>query len=321
MSRLALAMAGPVAERQFAGSELPLITDFAGPTAQQVLSGVEVLITSWGCPTIDETVLAAAPALKAVVHAAGSVRAIAGDAVWQRDIPVCSMADLNALPVAEYVIAMILLENKRVLPLIDEFRRTRAVPGESWYEPDVGNYRRRVGLISASRVGRRVAELLQPYDLEVLITDPYATADQIAALGARKVELTELLASCPVVSLHTPLLPETVGMIGKEELAALQDGAVLINTARGRIVDHDALIAELESGRIRAVLDVTDPEPPPPDSRLWELPNVVLSPHLAGSKGNELCRMADAALAEADRVITGETLRFRVPPERRHLYA
>jgi phosphoglycerate dehydrogenase-like enzyme len=282
---------------------------------------VEILITSWGCPLIDETVLAHAPRLRAIVHAAGTVRGIAGDAVWQRDISVSSMADLNALPVAEFVVAMILLENKRVLPVMTEFRRTRAVPGESWYEPDVGNYQRRVGLISASRVGRRVAELLRPYDLEVLIADPFTTAEEIAALGARKVELGELLATSDVVSLHTPLLPETVGMIGKDELAAMPDNGVLINTARGKIIDHEALIIELESGRIRAVLDVTDPEPPPPDSRLWELPNVVLSPHLAGSKGNELRRMAAGALAEVDRLIAGRPLRHRVPPEARELLA
>jgi phosphoglycerate dehydrogenase-like enzyme len=110
-------------------------------------------------------------------------------------------------------------------------------------------------------------------------------------------------------------------MIGAEQLARLADGSTLINTARGRIVDHEALIAELRSRRIRAVLDVTDPEPLPDDSPLWDLPNAILSPHLAGSKGGELRRMADGAIGEVNRIVAGQPLRHRVPPERRDLLA
>ncbi len=329
---VALAMAAPVAARQFRESEWerlravcrphqPVITDFTDDAARTALADAEVLITSWGCPSVDDRVLAVAPRLRAIVHAAGTVRTVAGDAVWERGISVSSMADLNGLPVAEYTVAMILLENKRVLPVIDEFRRTRRPPGEEWYEPDAGNFHRRVGLLSASRIGRRVAELLRPFDLEVLIADPFCSAAEIERLGGRKVDPAELFATADVVSVHTPLLPETVGLVGTELLAGLRDGATLINTARGRIIDHEAMIAELCSGRIRAVLDVTDPEPLPADSPLWDLPNVVLSPHLAGSKGAEVRRMANGAIDELIRVLGGEPLRFRVPPEQRDVVA
>ena len=327
-----LAMAAPVAARQFRPAEWErlrsvgrpwpqVITDFAGAEASTALADAEVLITSWGCPTVDEQVLALAPRLRAIVHAAGTVRRIAGDAVWDRGISVSSMADLNGLPVAEYALAMILLENKRVLPLMQEFRRTRQVPGEEWYEPDAGNFGRRVGLLSASRIGRRVAELLRPFDLEVMIADPFCSAQEIQALGGRKVDPSELFATADVVSVHTPLLPETVGLVDGALLASMRDGSTLINTARGRIVDHEALTREVRTGRIRAVLDVTDPEPLPADSPLWELPNVVLSPHLAGSKGAEVRRMANGAIDEVGRVLAGEPLRFRVPPERRDVVA
>jgi phosphoglycerate dehydrogenase-like enzyme len=329
--RVALAMREAVADRQFGNGELDalsdqvdlvpgVITGFDDPAALTGLAEVDILLTSWGCPTIDERVLQHAPGLRAVVHAAGSVKTIAGDAVWAHDIPVSSMADLNALPVAEYVLAMILLENKRVLPVMSEHRRTRRFPDESVYA-GAGNYRKRVGLISASKVGRRVAELLQPFDLDVVIADPYCSAAEIEALGATKIELDELFTTSDIVSLHAPLLPGTIGMITGELLGRMPDGSTFINTARGKIVDHDALIEEAARGRIRVILDVTDPEPLPEDSPLWDLPNVVLTPHCAGSKGAELDRMADGAIAEINRIAAGEAPRFRVPPERRHLLA
>lgn len=330
-ARVALAMSPAVAERQFGHGQLArladhievrpgVITDFGLPDAAEAVAGIDILLTSWGCPTIDDRVLNLAPRLKAVVHAAGTVKAMVSDAVWDRDILVCSMAELNAQPVAEFVLAMILLENKRVLPIMAEHQRTRRFPEEPVYA-GAGNYRKRVGLISASKVGRRVAELLRPFDLDVVIADPYCPAAEIEKLGATKIELEELFASSDIVSLHAPLLPQTVGMITGELLGRIQPGSTFINTARGKIVDHDALITVARTGLIRVLLDVTDPEPLPADSPLWDLPNVVLTPHLAGSKGDELDRMADGAISEINRIVAGEQPRFRVPPERRDLLA
>lgn len=329
--RVVLAMSPDWARRQFQESERSrlveiadladaVLTDYHTDQARTVLADVEVVITSWGAPRMDAEALAAAPKLRAIVHAAGSVRFLASDEVWDAGITVSSMADLNGLPVAEYTLAMILLENKRAFPVSAEFNRTRQRPGEDWYQ-GVGNYGKRVGLISASRIGRRVAELLRPFDLDVVMNDPFCDAEQIAALGATKIELDELFATSDIISLHTPLLPETVGMIGADLLAKIPAGATLINTSRGKIIDHDALIGELRDGRFRAVLDVTDPEPLPTDSPLWDLPNVVLTPHLAGSKGEEVRRMANGAIDELERVVTGRPLRFRVPPERRQIVA
>jgi phosphoglycerate dehydrogenase-like enzyme len=324
-------MAEEWAQRQFQDRErsrlrevadLPdvVLTDYRSDRARAVLADAEVVITSWGAPRMDAETLAAAPKLRAIVHAAGSVRFLASDEVWDAGISVSSMADLNGLPVAEYTLAMILLENKRVAPITAEFNQSRRRPAEDWYE-GTGNYGRRVGLISASRIGRRVAELLRPFDLEVVIADPYCSFEEIAELGATKVELPELFATSAVISLHTPLLPETIGMIGADLLRTIPAGATLINTARGKIIDHEALIAELSDGRFRAVLDVTDPEPPEPDSPLWDLPNVLLTPHLAGSKGDEVRRMAAGAIEELGRVLNGRPLLFQVPPERRNIVA
>ena len=176
----------------------------------------------------------------------------------------------------------------------------------------MGNFRTTVGIIGASRVGRLVLELLRPFDFTVLLATPELSAEQAQDLGARLVSLGELMSQSRIVSLHAPLLPETIGMLGRAQLASMPDGAVLINTARGALVDHDALRDEVLRGRISAVLDVTDPEPLPTGDPLYGLPNVTLTPHIAGSMGNELARLGAAAVAEIERLATGQPPLFPV---------
>ncbi|MFI6743169.1 hydroxyacid dehydrogenase [Nonomuraea sp. NPDC050451] len=228
-----------------------------------------------------------------------------------------SAADANAVPVAEYTLAVILLANKAVPALAREYRAGRAAMGlidliEEF--PGIGNYGKTVGLVGASRIGRRVAELLRPFDLEVLVSDPYLDETGAAALGARRVALDELFRACDVVSLHAPATQQTLGMVTAAHLAAMRPGATLVNTARGSLVDQDALVAELRRGRIWAVLDVTEPEITPPGSPLWDLPNVILTPHVAGSLGTELVRLGSHAVDEVARVLAGMPLRHAVDP-------
>ncbi|MEV7399516.1 hydroxyacid dehydrogenase [Streptomyces sp. NPDC091267] len=281
--------------------------DLADPTPEvaAALAEAEVLFTCWGATPLTAPVLAAAPRLRAVVHAAGSVKHHITDACWERGITVTSAAGANALPVAEFTLAAILFAGKRVLHSADRYRALRAE--HDWLSEldGSGNYRRTVGIVGASRIGRRVMELLRPFDLDVLLYDPYVGADEAALLGARLSTLDELCASSSVVSVHAPQLPETHHLIGAAQLSAMPAGATLINTARGSLVDEDALLPELTSGRLHAVLDVTDPDPPRALSPLYDLPNVLLTPHVAGSLGNELHRMADQALDELERFASG----------------
>ncbi|MFD7258180.1 hydroxyacid dehydrogenase [Streptomyces sp. NPDC059874] len=280
--------------------------DFGRPEVGAALAEAEILFTFWGAPAVDADVLAAAPRLKAVVHAAGSVKHFVTDACWERGIIVSSAAQANSLPVAEYTVAMVLLSNKRVLQLRDEYRSVRGLQ-HAWHlrYGHAGNYRRTVGIVGASRIGRRVIELLRPYDLEPVLYDPYVSEEQARALGVRGVGLDELCRISDVVSLHAPALPETRSMIDRRRLALMRDGATLINTARGSLVDPAALTRELATGRIQAVIDVTEPEVLPADSPLYDLPNVLLTPHIAGSLGNELHRMADSAVEEIIRYAAG----------------
>ncbi|MFE9459525.1 hydroxyacid dehydrogenase [Streptomyces californicus] len=275
-----------------------VLDDFTTPAARRTLASTQLIVSGWGCPPIDADTLAAAPRLRAVVHAAGSVKHHITPACWERGIQVASAAWANALPVAEYTVAAVLSTNKRLLRIREDYR-TRRSPHDwqSTYE-QAGNYRRTVGILGASLIGRRVLELLRPYDLDLLLHDPYVEPAEAARLGARSATLDELCAAADVVSVHAPELPETRHLIDGRRLALMRDDSTLINTARGSLVDQDALTAELLSGRLNAVIDVTVPEVLPPTSPLYDLPNLVLTPHIAGSLGGELHRMAAAAVDE-----------------------
>ena len=295
-----------------------VVDDFSAPAAATALREAEVIVSSWGCPPLDETVLASAPMLRAVIHAAGSVKQLITEACWQRGIQVSSAAWANSLPVAEYTVAAVLFANKQVLRLRAHYREHRTEHRWPADLDSVGNYHRTVGIIGASRTGRRVLELLRPYDLSLLVHDPYLDAAQAPALGARAVGLDELFAASDVVSIHAPELPETHHLVDARRLALMRDGVTLVNTARGSLVDHDALTAELVSGRLNAVLDVTVPEVLPLDSPLYDLPNVLLTPHVAGSLGGELHRLAAAAADELARYAEGLPFAHPVLPEDRH---
>ncbi|MCL8014954.1 hydroxyacid dehydrogenase [Streptomyces sp. AS02] len=281
-----------------------VVRDFADPAHANVLAEAEVLITGWGAPHIGAEVMAAAPRLRAVLHAGGSVRSMIGEAGWERGLAVSSAVAANALPVAEYTLAMILLAGKDTFALRERYRTRPAYPTPE-ETARTGNLGRRIGVIGASRVGRRLLELLRPFDLSVSLYDPYVDAAEAKALGASPMPLEDLLRTSDIISLHAPDTPETYRMLDRERLALIPDGGVLINTSRGALVDPDALTDELVGGRIGAILDVTEPEPLPVESPLHHLPNVFLTPHIAGSLGNELERLGRTVVAELELLVAG----------------
>ncbi|MFI6350129.1 hydroxyacid dehydrogenase [Streptomyces sp. NPDC050560] len=275
--------------------------------SRAALASAEILIGGWAAPVIRAEHLPHTARLRAVVYAGGVAATLLEEpAVFAaRGVVAANARAANAVPVAEYTLAMILLAGKGALTAGRLYRRFRYLPDRTNPVPHGGNYRGTVGIVGASTVGRAVLGLLRPFDLDVLLYDPTLTAEQATALGARLVPLPELMAHSQVVSLHQPLTPETRGQIGAELLALMPRGATLLNTARGAVVDEDALLAELRTGRIDAVLDVTEPEPPARDSELWTMSNVVLTPHLAGSMGGELRRIGQSVADEVERYAAG----------------
>lgn len=287
--------------------EAPWTDSLEDPAFAGHLAEVEILLTSWGVPRLDAPALARMPNLRAVFHCAGTVRSFVTPELWERGILVTNGAEANAIPVAEFTFASIVLAGKKAHVLANDARMHREDWGYATARGELGNIGRVIGVIGFSRIGRRVVRLVQQLqDVTCLVSDPHADPAAVAAAGGKLVSLHELLASSDIVTVHAPALPETRHMIGAAELQAMKDHATLINTARGSLVDTKALEAECATGRIQALLDVTEPEPLPADSILYDLPNVEITPHIAGSLGTETRRMSDAALNDLERYLTGQ---------------
>ncbi|MGW0226766.1 hydroxyacid dehydrogenase [Actinopolymorpha singaporensis] len=304
----------PAAERLLAGAARVRWAE--GPPGDWdlpgLLDGAVACLTGWGTPPITEQVLANSPDLRLVAHTAGSIRALVPqDAVGAR-LTVCQSAGLIADSVAELVISQI-LSALRDLPALDAGLRA----GQDWSalrERYPGRLlgARTVGVVGASRTGRAVIGLLRAFRARVLVADPLLTAAEADELGVTPVELDDLLRGSDVVTLHAPLLPQTQGLLGARELSLLADGALLVNAARGGLVDGDALVAELRSGRIRAALDVFPTEPLAPDSPWRQLPNATLSPHTAGHTVDSHARQGQAMVEDVVRFLRDEPLRYAV---------
>lgn len=280
------------------------VTDFGDPAAAETLAHTEVLFGHWGCPTLTPAALEAMPRLVMFAYGAGTVKWQVSDALWERGVLVTSAAAANAVPVAEFAAAAIVLANKGFVWLSAAERDPGIeVPLD---RGTIGNHGKRVGLVGASHVGRLTRELLAPHDLEVAFYDPYLTPEEAEALDAVTMPLDDLCSWCDVLSIHAPDTDSTRGMIGARQLALLGDGTPVVNTARGALIDRVALESELVSGRLQAILDVTDPEPLPETSPLRGLPNVILTPHIAGAVGSETGRLADLAVQEVARFAAGE---------------
>ena len=289
---------------------LTAVGGFDDPALREELAACEILITGWGSPRLGPAALARMPRLGHVVHCAGTVKALFDPAVFARGVTVSNAAEANAVPVAQYTLAAIILGAKRAFTLahrlgagrLDEQGSHRDLTGLPW----LGTRGLTVGVIGASRIGTRVVRLVREVlDASVLLYDPYTDAGLTADPAVRKTSLAELLRRSDVVSVHAPLTPETDRLIGAAELALLRDGTVLINTARGGLVDTEALRREVLSGRLDAVLDVTDPEPLEDGDELYAAPNAFVTPHIAGALGNEITRLGDLAVAEIERITAG----------------
>jgi phosphoglycerate dehydrogenase-like enzyme len=290
----------------------PLQT-FDDKRARRLLPETDILITGWGAPYVGRDVLSAAASLKIVAHAAGTVKGIVGDEVFEAGIAVSHAAEANSVPVAEFALAAILFAGKQVFRFRDYYSADRNRDRTyAMQRLAIGNYGRTVGIVGASRIGRRVIELLKPFDFKVLLFDPTLGVADCAAIGAEKVDLDTLMRSADIVSLHAPSLPSTRHMIDAQKLSLMKDGATLINTARGAIVDEAALLSTLSTGRIDAIIDVTDPEIPDPPSAFYDLPNVFLTPHIAGAVGLERTRLGEMAIDEIERFLKGEPLRYGI---------
>ena len=280
----------------------------------------ELLLGSWGMPPLTAELLAQLPHLKAVFYAAGTVKFCVTDAFWERGIRITNASLANARPAAEFAFAEIILSLKRVWERIFLLREKQEFVQR---DPLVkGCYGTTVGLLALGKIGRLVAEKLRTLDVNVIAYDPFVTAEDAAAQGVVLRSLEEVFTSADVVSCHLPVTQQTQHLLRGEHFAKMKRGATFINTARGSVVREDELITVLkERSDLYAVLDVMANEPPDREHALFSLPNVVLTPHIAGSVGLECRRMGRMMIDELTRHLAGEPLQGEVLREQLEMLA
>ena len=280
------------------------------------LRRAEVIITGWGTPAL--TPLAEwSPetfAVRLINHSAGTVKYLVPVAAIERGLLVSHANESLAEAVAEFTIGAIIMGQRQAFLAAKRMREGREqLPVAALHEIRGST----IGVIGASAIGRRVMKLLAPHGATLLLYDPYCSPEVAAAHDATLVDLHKLMRQSDTVTLHAPVTPETLGMLGAAEFAAMKDGALFVNTARGRLIDHDALLRELQTGRINALLDVTDPtEPLPPDSPFFALENCVVLPHMAATTVEARQRQSRMVVDDTLRFLAGEPLQYQVTRER-----
>lgn len=291
------------------------------PTPDEVaelIEGANIAITSWDCPLLEAAILDRCPELKLIAHAAGTVKPIMSPDVISRGIRVCSANEALARGVAETTLGLTIVSLKNIWQLA---RNTREGEWNKQRELVRELYEVTVGVIGAGLSGRHYIRLLQQFEVQVLVYDPFLSDLEIKELGAVKVELDQLLQQSDVVSIHAPSIPETNHLMNERTLRLMKDDAILINTARGSLIDEEALVAELRKGRLWACLDVTQPEPPDVHHPFRSLPNVTLIPHIAGATNNGLHRLGSFIAREVDLFIQGSPLMGEVKLSQLHMMA
>jgi phosphoglycerate dehydrogenase-like enzyme len=317
-----------LAEWEWLASEGPASRDqnrWGGPSEDpadiehlraKLAEGFDALIVCHGSPYIDGALLDAAPRLRLIGELEGDrfANRVDVEAAVERGVRVVDTTHGSSLPVAEWALALMLIglrnagEQFRRLIGGEEFQRAQHDPGFRLGELTD----RTVGLIGLGHIGRRLIELLVPFRCRVLVHDPYVVKDVALAMHVELASLEAVLSEPDVVVCTAPLTPRTRRMIGAAELDLLKPDAVFVNVSRGAIVDPEALIERARRGDIRVSLDVFDPEPIPAGSPIRDLPNVFLSPHIAGVTAACRPRFFSFMVDELERFFGGHETLFDI---------
>lgn len=287
--------------------------DLDDPALAGLFARTRVIFSSWGMPALTEKQIEAHfPNLEAVYYAAGTVQYFARPFL-KRGVRVFSAWAANGVPVVEFTVAQIVLAGKGYFQSLRRYRERNRKAAFAYTMSLPCNYNIRVGILGAGVIGREVMARLKAYHYEVLAYDPYVSDEVLSSLGAKRASLEEIFSTCQIISNHVANLPATVGMIDGKLLHSMLPNAAFINTGRGAQVVESELIAALKACPDRtALLDVTWPEPPEEGSEFYTLPNVFLTPHIAGSQNNEWARMALYMVEEFERTEDHLPVRYEV---------
>ena len=277
------------------------------------LKEVEVIFATWGMICFEKKHFAAMPNLKAVFYAAGNVKAFAQPLI-DNDILLMSAWQANAIPVAEMCLSQILLSLRGYFRSVRQYSKTQSSTAKSYPRPGVNGAT--IGMLGMGKIGTRLRFLLKDYPLKVIAYDPFLTEQRAKELDIENVSMEEAFARSSVLCNHIPDTPDTRGVLTEPLFRSMPDGATFINTGRGaQVVEADMIRVLDERPDMTALLDVTDPEPPTPNSELWKLPNVIISPHIGGTIGDEVTRLSDLAISEFERWHSGQPIEQQVTAE------
>jgi len=282
---------------------------WTGEELAEKLKGIDVCISGWGTAKLDEKVLKNAHELKLVAYTAGSVSGIVSDSLYERGIRVVSGNWFFAQSVAEGVIAYILCALRK-LPYYDNMLKNGGWRDIEFYNE--GMLDQTIGLIGFGATTKCLVKMLKAFDAKVKIYSNNLSDETCVEYGVERASLEEVFSTCKIVSIHTSQRPDTYHMVNKRLLEMLQEGALLVNTARGSIIDEEALVEVLKKGRIKAVLDVFEKEPLPIESKFRELPNVLLIPHMAGPTIDRRRYCTNGVLDDVERYYKGEALKYEI---------
>ncbi|MFK7693845.1 hydroxyacid dehydrogenase [Paenibacillus sp. HJGM_3] len=272
------------------------------------IPGYDACLTTWGSPKFTPAVIARADRLRYIGHAAGTIVPIVDPAVFERE-PEIVVANANhalGRSTAELVLTLMLAGAWNLGGYTQELRN--GIWRDSTTSSVLGLYGQTVGLIGYGEISRELIRLLRPFDVHVLLYSRNCPEAEAAELGVELCGLDDLLRRSAIVSLHNTLTEQTRGMIGREQLRLMRDGALLVNTARGPIVQEAALVEELRTGRLFAALDVYDTEPLPMDHPLLQLPNAICAPHIGALSSYWRCRLGEHVIDDLLRLLRGEPL-------------
>ncbi|MEM4139988.1 MAG: hydroxyacid dehydrogenase [Nitrososphaeria archaeon] len=305
--------------------ELSSLVDIVGEVDEKIsleklkknLKECEGCIAGWNSISFTKEVLDTAPKLKVIFFACGSVKPYITDEVWKRGIKVTSAVNVNAIPVAEFTLGMILLSLKNVFKYNNELHEKGPKAWRKTFSKDnvPGYYKSTVGIVGFGQVSKHLIKLLQLFDLNILIYSKHLPDEEADRLKIKKVSLDELMTKSDVITVHAANIPQNRHLINKEMLSKIKNGATIINTSRGPLIDEEALINELKTERIYACLDVFNNEPPPEESEFYKLKNCIITPHIAGSINNECYRLGQQVLKEIKHYLAGEKFDIEITKE------
>ncbi|WXG43706.1 MAG: hydroxyacid dehydrogenase [Promethearchaeati archaeon SRVP18_Atabeyarchaeia-1] len=251
---------------------------------------------------ITRAIIEAGSRLKFIQSAGVGYELVDLDAATENLVVVMNAPTANTVSVAEHTVALILASAKNIL------KGHKSTVDGNWRTMDMGVelWKKNLGIIGFGRIGKEVAKRMKGFEMELLVCDPYLKKEEIAKAGGRKVDLQTLLKESDVVAIHSPLTNETRHMIGEKQLSLMKDSAILVNAARGEIIDEEALFKVLSEGRIRgAALDVFEKEPVEKGNPLLPLDNVVLTPHTAAQTPEALTRMMKLNGEQVEKALNG----------------